>query len=339
MLPADIYRNPLTEVVMLLSMVINHPHFAHSYQIFYRNFANKAFGAEYPPILRGRYIVAGLIVPVLLTLFFAWCLWQDDVRLLGFGGNLMGLLVGWHYTKQGYGMLMVDATLKRKFFSDRDKKVLLANGYAIWALVWLIANNTVKENDLWGLKYYTFGIPDWLVLGVTAVAVVTGVLTAITLASRWKANGGYLPTNGVVAYLVSLYGWMLFVRISPLWLLVVPALHSLQYLIVVYRYETNYKKSQPDAFAKPELAPMRWIFGRLFRARLLAFALLGIVFGFLGFLGLPVTLQANIEFDRALFGPSLFLFLFWVFINVHHYFLDNVMWRRENPEAKRFLFS
>ena len=31
--------------------------------------------------------------------------------------------------------------------------------------------------------------------------------------------------------------------------------------------------------------------------------------------------------------------LILLFINVHHYFLDSVMWRRENPDTRRFLFS
>lgn len=30
--------------------------------------------------------------------------------------------------------------------------------------------------------------------------------------------------------------------------------------------------------------------------------------------------------------------LFWVFINVHHYLLDTVMWRKGNPDVKRHLF-
>jgi hypothetical protein len=31
--------------------------------------------------------------------------------------------------------------------------------------------------------------------------------------------------------------------------------------------------------------------------------------------------------------------MFWIFINVHHYFLDNVMWRRENPDTGKYLFG
>jgi len=31
--------------------------------------------------------------------------------------------------------------------------------------------------------------------------------------------------------------------------------------------------------------------------------------------------------------------MFWVFINIHHYFIDNVIWRRENTDVSKYLFS
>ena len=61
--------------------------------------------------------------------------------------------------------------------------------------------------------------------------------------------------------------------------------------------------------------------------------------GFAGFWGLPLLLQAAVDYDRTLFGDYLFLFVSWIFINVHHYFIDNVLWRRDNPETKRWLFG
>ena len=44
-------------------------------------------------------------------------------------------------------------------------------------------------------------------------------------------------------------------------------------------------------------------------------------------------------YDTELFGATMFMFMFWIFINLHHYFLDNVIWRRENPETGKFLFA
>jgi hypothetical protein len=31
--------------------------------------------------------------------------------------------------------------------------------------------------------------------------------------------------------------------------------------------------------------------------------------------------------------------MFYIFINVHHYFLDNVMWRRGNPDVQQYIFG
>ena len=59
----------------------------------------------------------------------------------------------------------------------------------------------------------------------------------------------------------------------------------------------------------------------------------------LGFWLLPRWLNANVPYDRALFGTGLFFFVFWIFINVHHYFLDTVMWRKGNPDVQRYLFA
>ncbi|TGV82311.1 hypothetical protein EN788_64000, partial [Mesorhizobium sp. M2D.F.Ca.ET.145.01.1.1] len=112
---------------LFLAYVINYPHFAHSYQLFYRNFGRKLRGDGYDRNLQLRYIFAGIVVPLLMGAFFAYGSITANARLLGNATNAMFFFVGWHYVKQGYGMLMVDAVLKRRFFTDPDKKILLIN--------------------------------------------------------------------------------------------------------------------------------------------------------------------------------------------------------------------
>jgi hypothetical protein len=65
----------------------------------------------------------------------------------------------------------------------------------------------------------------------------------------------------------------------------------------------------------------------------------GMLLGYLAFAGIPHLLDAHLAYDRNIFGPRLFLFLFTIFLNVHHYFMDNVIWRRGNPDVQRFLFQ
>ncbi|HEY7549877.1 MAG TPA: hypothetical protein VH913_10210, partial [Hyphomicrobiaceae bacterium] len=304
------------------------------YQIFYSGFRGKAFGQTFDPELRRRYLFAGLVVPVVLLSYLLATLAIGSATALGYAGNAMFLLVGWHYVKQGYGMAMLDAVLKRRFFTPNEKKILLWNSYACWLLSWLLANRVMAQHDLWGLTYYSFAVPDWVIgLAMTAAAGTTVLCVAMV---QGKARGGLrgLPWNGLTAYAVSLYAWLILARINPLLILCVPAFHSLQYLVVVWRYQLNRTKAAPDAMTRPaRLLPS------VANLHLVLFLVLGILLGWLGFWGLPAWLNGAAAYDRNIFGPTAFLFVFWIFINIHHYFLDNVMWRRENPETRRFLFG
>ncbi|RWD43345.1 MAG: hypothetical protein EOS36_32635 [Mesorhizobium sp.] len=331
------YEGLVAATMVVVAYLVNYPHFAHSYQIFYRNFGRKLSGKGYDRSLQLRYIFAGIVVPVIMGAFFAYGAATANTRLLGYAANAMFFFVGWHYVKQGYGMLMVDAVLKRKFFDDRDKRVLLVNSYAVWILAWLQTNTAVTQGKYYGLEYYTFAAPSWIANIALLAAVASTAVTVLMLINRWRKNGRALPYNGIVAYVASLYLWILIARINPLWLLVVPALHSLQYLAVVWRYQTNVERDGQDAGKDPQPKILSFL-GPLYRLRVLGFIVGGGALGYLGFWLIPFVLTALIPYDRQVLGSSLFFFIVLIFINVHHYFLDNVMWRRGNPEVSKYLF-
>jgi len=338
LIPAAQYELQFSSFMLLLANFINHPHFAHSYQLFYRGFRSKAFTRELGAGMQARYLFSGIGVPLLLVCFFAFCILRGDVTLLGQGGNIMALFVGWHYVKQGYGMLMLDAALKRNFFRETDKKILLVNSYAVWIAAWLSANAYVASRQLAGLQFYTFDFPQPLVVAAQLAALATSAAAVWAILRHWRASRSLL-LNGIMAYVVSLYAWLLFVRINPLWIIVVPALHSLQYLIVVWRFELNVGRSETARDGGAKQSALARMLGGELAAHLVAFAVGGLTLGFIGFWGLPMLLNMYMPYDQALFGGALFVFVSWIFINVHHYFIDNVMWRRENPDTRRFLFS
>lgn len=323
---------------LVIAIFVNNPHFAYSYQIFYGDFREKAFGAAYPPALRARYIVAGIVVPVLLTGFFFASVAAGNVAMLGIAGNAMGFFVGWHYVKQGYGMAIVDSVLKKRPFSAMEKKILLVNAYAVWAASWLAVNAAIQDIEFWGLHYYQFAVPAIVVDIGQYLAYGCAAMTLGMLALK-AMRGAALPLNGVIAYLVSLYLWLMFVQINPFFLLITPAFHSLQYTVVVWRYRLNRETGRRTALAAahPELAQRALARGSLMRHA--GFLVLGIALGGLGFWILPQMLDQIVPYRQDIFGTSLFLFMFWIFINVHHYFLDNVMWRRENPNTGKYLFG
>ena len=339
-LPLEQFKEPISQIFVVVAFILNYPHFANSYQIFYRNFGRKAFGKDYETALRIRYIVAGIVVPAALVWFFTTSVLNDDAQMLGRAVNLMFLLVGWHYVKQGYGVLMVDAVFKRQYFQDTDKRILRINGYVVWFLSWLYSNTAVSQHELMNLHYYTFETPGYVLAGLGAVAVVTSVMAARVFVLRWRENGGSLPYNGVFAYIASLYFWFLFFSwdIDPIWLIVVPSLHSLQYLVVVWRYELGYEKDRANA-ERPLFSFLpKSLQGKKYQLNLALFIALGVILGAIGFWVVPILLQVLVSYDTEIFGSTMFMFIFFIFINVHHYFLDNVMWRRENPDMRRYLF-
>jgi len=340
-LPLGPHEASILQGVALLAFVLNYPHFANSYQIFYRNFAGKAFGRDYDTLLRARYINAGIVVPLALVLFFVVSVSSGNARILGFGANLMFLTVGWHYVKQGYGILMVDAVLKRQFFQDAEKRMLRANGYVVWFLSWLFGNTALHRLEMLTVHYYTFEAPAILLNLVVAAAAVTGIITLWMLAHRWRANGGSLPYNGILAYIASLYFWILVfdLGLNPIWLALIPALHSLQYLEVVWRYQIGFERDRPGA-NEPLLGFLpQSLANKKYHLNMALFVVLGVILGALGFWAIPIFLKAVVVYDSEVFGTRMFMFIFFIFINVHHYFLDNVIWRRGNPDMPRYLFN
>lgn len=331
LLPPDEYKIYVLAMVMLMTVFINHPHFIHSYQIFYAGFREKAAPKA---ILRWRYLLAGIVVPVALIVFFLWCILTVDGPLMGKAANAMLFLVGWHYAKQGYGILIVESVLKRAFFTDKEKLCLRINALIVWLTSWMFLNRILIEQEVYGLSYFTLGVPQPLFETMQMICFTASVFTAAMLLR--KAMTKRLPINGLLAYITSSYVWLLLAPVNPLAALVIPAFHSLQYLAVVWRYQLNKSEAQPKSDGR--------LLGGLIvttpaKATTIHFVAFGTFVGIVVFFALPFALDMALAYREEVFGGTMFLFTFVVFINVHHYFMDNVIWRRDNPDIKEHLFS
>jgi hypothetical protein len=325
----------------IIAHVINAPHFAHSYHLFYRNFSQKISASSDAPSLRWRYVFAGIVVPIVLVGFFAFCVLQADTILLGYAVNAMFFFVGWHYVKQGYGILIVESVLKKTFLTLFEKRVMLVNAYVCWIFFWLWVNTNVEVvfHQFWGISYSMFTLPPEYNDVLTLVAIIsTGLMINVLCLRLCRKGWNGLPWTGVVAYLASIYVWILPYSFDPVYFYFIPVFHSLQYLPVVWRFEINRNqgvKGPSDRHGLQRLMPML----SAQQAHLITFIAIGCVAGYAMFWGVPQLLDRMVPYNQTIFPTTLFLFLSWIFINVHHYFLDNVMWRRENTEVKQYLFG
>lgn len=324
-------------VTSAAQIAINFPHFAHSYQLLYGGYLARFRARETDRLTRLRYFWAGIAAPLLLVGFFAYAISLEDSRVLGYAVNAMSFFVGWHYVKQGYGVLIVLSVVRRLFFSTLEKYVLLVNAYAIWICSWMRANQYLAEDRRWGLSSYTFDMPDPLVELSKYVAAITTIAFVVVILRRVLLEKKPISINGLVGYCCAIYLWLLAAGVDLVFLYIIPAFHSVQYLLFVWRFQLNRAQLQPDRRRWEQWLgsdPRRRAIGSF-----LVFILVGGVMGWLGFRGLPHLLDASIAYDAKLWSAALFVFIATMFINIHHYFIDNVIWRKGNDEVRRFLFA
>jgi hypothetical protein len=115
---------------------------------------------------------------------------------------------------------------------------------------------------------------------------------------------------------------------------VIPALHSLQYIYFVWLLRRNEAR---EAEAPPH-------FGRPTKERLLLLALAAVALGLVQFHLVPsvfdwarLLVPGRSTRSLADLGATPWFAGLFAVVNIHHYLMDTVIWRRENPET-RYLY-
>jgi len=236
--------------------------------------------------------------------------------------NLMLLTVGWHYTKQVFGCMMVygyfDGYKMTQAQRDLTKRALLT----IWVMNFVYTNIGGAQNVFSQFRYYSFDLPD--IAGPLSQLLVLGGLVLViwkVFYANYRDHGAVPSVNMLVPFVALYVWWMPETRQFEFYFLLTPMFHSLQYLAFVYKMEHTRLRAEPR---------------RELKATVLVTGL--VMAGWLAFEMVPNTL------DTALgtFGAWHMFFFFtaaMLFINVHHYFIDNVLWRFKDPEVRAYLLS
>jgi hypothetical protein len=316
------------------ALVINNPHFAVSYLLFYKDAPSRVRRGFYAPGQRARYLFSGFVVPVALVAWATFALKTSSARSLGFMIELMFFLVGWHYVKQGFGILTVFSARRGFRFAPRERLAVLGHCFAGWAYAWAspaVPGKTVQEK---GVVYHALAHPGWLEQGTKVAFGLSALVMIAALVARWQKDRQRPPTGPLVAFVVTIWLWTVYSSLDPLMLYLIPALHSIQYLVVVRLLKRNEAR---EAEGPP-------LFGRPAAVRLAALAGAAVALAWVLFRGVPglldgaLVLRARAGEAPSDLGNTPYFAVIFVIVNIHHYFLDTVLWRRENPET-RYLFS
>jgi hypothetical protein len=307
--------------------LVNDPHFAVTYLLFYRNARERAFGTAFSKVQRGLYLLAGFAIPLALATWSVASLVSGSAVALGFLIQLMFLLVGWHYVKQGFGVLMVLSARRGVRWSGRERVAILAHCFAGWAYAWASPADRGTEVEEKGVVYTTIAHGVGLERFTHGVCLATLVPVIWLLVQKRRRDGRLPILTPLTALLCSIWSWSIYSSIDPLVRYATPALHSLQYLYFVWLLRGNEARDRegPPWFERSANV----------RLGLLAASALGL--GCLLFHLAPTALDAALVSRSARFtslGPTPYFAALYAFVNIHHFFMDSVIWRRDNPETR-----
>ncbi len=323
---ASLYE--VSQVAFALAFIINHPHFLSSYVLLYGDFRKRI-------LKNGRYFWAAVLVPAILLGLLGTALLTANAKLMAHIITSMFFFVGWHYVKQVFGCVIVTSAQRKMFYTPGERKLMLGNLFAVWAMSWL-HSQVYQPGDpgsafaFYGIPHYRLNLPVWIQQGTYLVLALSG-LAVIAMHVRRFINTGVKPSApGVAAYL-SLYAWYIPAATHPAFGYFIPAFHSLQYLAFVWTLKRNQVGAEVQVFKDARERRKEWInrFGGFFAN--------AAVLGALTFEFIPKALDGRGLLSSEL-GPTPFMAAFLLFINIHHYFIDNVIWRSDNPTVREHLF-
>jgi hypothetical protein len=308
--------------------VINDPHFSVTYLLFYKNARARALGDAFSPRQRARYVLAGFVLPLAMAVWAIAAITAKSWFGLGLFIQLMFLLVGWHYVKQGFGVMLALASRRGVRFDGRERLAILAHCLAGWAYAWAEPFDPGRQVEEKGVVYMTLRHPHGL-LGLTHVVFLATIVPLVWVLVRKRLREGRLPIlTPLTALLCSVWSWSIYSSVDPIVVYFIPALHSVQYLYFVWLLKGNEARELegPPHF---ELSA---------RTRLGILAVSALALGWLLFHGLPTALDDMLVKKRSALelpiGPTPWFAAVYAFVNIHHYLMDSVIWRRENPETK-----
>jgi hypothetical protein len=310
--------------------VINDPHFAVTYLLFYKDVRQRTLGPSYGAAYRLRYAIAGFVVPMILVVWAMAAIAFRSAQTLGWMVQLMFFLVGWHYVKQGFGVLAVLSARRGVPISSRERTVILLHCFAGWAYAWASPAAPAAEFEEKGVVYHALSHPRWLEALTGGALAASTVALAMVLIARWRREKRMLPWAPLTGLLITVWSWTIYSSADRLIQYLIPALHSIQYLYFVWLLKRNEARA---AEAPP-------LFGRPTAVRLGFLALSALALGWLLFRGAPSLLDA-LYVPRKLrgtpqgaLGVTPFFAAFFVIVSIHHYFMDAVIWRRDNPDMR-----
>ena len=286
---------------------INMPHFMASYRLVYRSRES---------IMKHKW--ASLYVPAILLVYLAAALWMSQttpvpaIVLVA----VASAYLAWHYTGQVWGMMASYTYLAGQKFEVAERYLVRTSLriLLVWHVTWFLYTQ-LRDRELVRPLYV-------LISTGTAIAFALGLIGLLLM---YRRTGRVPPVRAVVAWL-AIFVWYAVLARDPRAIFWVQIAHAIQYLAFPIRVELN-RTSQ----STPSPRRVAMHMGMYAAGLLIVSYVIGQVVP-----GTAMSVVADIFGEEpGKVVPVLIL----MFINIHHYFTDGVIWKISNPEVRKELFA
>ena len=280
--------------------------------------------ASYRLVYRSREMIlrhkwASIYVPAILLLYIVVAIWEAQYSpvLVIVLITVSSAYLAWHYTGQVWGMMASYAYLEGAKFETMERtlirtslRILLA-----WHVSWFLYTQLRDPSKV---------RPAYVLL--SAGTIIAFGLGAAGLVMMRRRTGKLPPARALVAW-IALFVWYAVMARDPKAIFWIQIAHALQYLAFPIRVEMNRTATAAERSA------LR------FATHMAAYGLGLLAVSYVVAQVVPGTAMSVVgnvfgeEPSRA--APVLIL----MFINIHHYFTDGVIWKISNPEVRKELFA
>ena len=309
-------------ILLVLSTLINHPHFMMSYKLLYNSreqIQEYRWSSTWMPVLLVAVLILGIVAPREA--------FGGAGPLLLEGLNVVAALyLAWHYNGQAWGMVASFSYLGGIKLS-RTEKMMIRSGLRVMTAVHvLIALMLVKPG--WTVHEYVIQREETIGIWLHDLLVVALIFASVTLPigimafrSASKRAGKGLPVTAFTSWL-AVYFWyaLLYVQRDVFGILVVVQLaHALQYLVFTTRVEINRNKAESSSGVARTVVTFAAAIG-----------VGAIVFDLPGWIGMSNDTARMYGMAMGAVASA---------INIHHYFVDGAIWKISNPRVRKDLFA
>jgi hypothetical protein len=307
----DVPRERLVALSFALLLLCNYPHFAAT---SYRLYSSPENRAQYPytaygtPLLVLSGVVASLLSPVFVAPAFVkfFLLWSP-----------------FHFSAQTVGLTVLYSRRAGVSLDGWPRRFLTAWVFGSFIAAQALGESGVDPQTFYGVRYPQLGIPLWI--GNYCLTAMYAAMAGFLVWAAWWSfsERRFLPLILLVPAVAQLC-WFVVGATYEGYREFVPFFHSLQYLLVAWILQL---KERSDLAAE-EAAPFR-----LGRETLKWFGL-AVLVGYFLFEAVPRILSAWTGLDVALA-----LGVFIAGVQIHHFFVDGVIWKLRNPRVRSPLLA